>query len=145
MSDSLSLAASAVGGVFRHVMPMRWGDLDALNHVNNTLYFRYFEDARMRLFSMAGIESSTRIGVLAHASCDFLKPLHYPATLIVKLVLARLGRSSLDMDTIIETEGEPGVIHARGKSIMVGADPASGRSSPWTPDEAARLVSCFQR
>jgi acyl-CoA thioester hydrolase len=145
MSDSLSPAALAVGGVFRHLMPMRWGDLDALNHVNNTLYFRYFEDARMRLFTQADIESSSRAAVLAHASCDFLKPLHYPATVIVKLVLARMGRSSLDVDNLIEVEGEPGVVYARGKSILVGVDPASGRSSPWTPDEAARLASCFRQ
>jgi acyl-CoA thioester hydrolase len=144
MSDSQSPAAPVVGGVFRHVMPMRWGDLDALNHVNNTLYFRYFEDARMRLFAEAGIGSASKIGVLAHASCDFLKPLHYPATIVVKLVLARMGRSSLDLDTLIEVEDEPGVVYARGKSIMVGADPATGKSAPWTPDEVARIAPCFR-
>ena len=145
MPDSHTLAAPVAGGVFRHVMPIRWGDQDALNHVNNTLYFRYFEDARMRLFDLAGFGSLTpRLVVLAHASCDFLKPLHYPATVVVDSILVRIGRSSLEIDVVIEVEGQPGVAYARGKSITVGADAATGKSSPWTPQELARLAPCFR-
>jgi acyl-CoA thioester hydrolase len=138
------VATPRIGGVFHWVMPVRWGDLDALNHVNNTLYFRYAEEARVCLFAQAGIIlPSTRVGVLAHASLDFLKPLRYPSTAVVRLTLARIGRSSMELDMSIECEEDPGTIYAKGKNIMVGTDSASGKSSPWTASELAGFAHCF--
>ncbi len=139
-----SLSAPRIGAGFLWVMPVRWGDLDALNHVNNTLYFRYAEEARVCLFAQAGIIlPSTRVGVLAHASLDFLKPLRYPSTAVVRLTLARIGRSSMEFDVTIECKESPGTIYAKGKNIMVGTDSASGKSSPWTASELAGFAHCF--
>lgn len=133
-----------IGGVFQCVMPVRWGDLDALNHVNNAVYFRYFEEARIQLFQQAGIIlPSARNGVLAHASCDFLLPVLYPATVVVSLVLLRVGRSSMELETLIECQDEPGVVYARGKNVMVAVDGATGSSSPWTAEELAKFARCF--
>ncbi len=130
-----------VGAAFRCAIPIRWGDQDAQNHVNNAVYFRYFEEARVQLFHLAGISlPSSRVGVLAHASCDFLKPLTYPATAVVTQVLARIGRSSMDMDTLIEREDEPGVAYAKGKYVIVGVDSRTGKSAPWTPDELDKFA-----
>jgi acyl-CoA thioester hydrolase len=121
-------------------MPVRWGDLDALNHVNNTLYFRYIEEARVQLFAQAGIAVPVdKVAVLARASCDFLKPLVYPATIVVSLILLRLGRSSMEMEALIEREGEPDVIYAKGAYVVVGADAATGKSLPWTQEELAQM------
>src|SRR3546814_5194514 len=107
MQDVESISVPPVGGVFRYAMPVRWGDLDALNHVNNTVYFRFLEEARVRLFAQAGITlPSDRVMVLAHVSCDFLKPILYPATVVVSQVLTRVGRSSMDMDILIECRSE---------------------------------------
>lgn len=134
----------STGGVFRCVIPVRWGDLDALNHVNNTLYFRYAEETRVQLFDQVAIAlPSTRVGVLAHASLDFLKPVLYPATVVVSLVLTRVGRSSMDFDVLIECQGEPGVAYAKGKNVIVGTDSASGKSLPWTAAELAQFALCF--
>jgi acyl-CoA thioester hydrolase len=142
----MSAVAPLIGAVYRAVIPVRWGDLDALNHVNNTVYFRYFEEARVQMLARAGIIlPSDKSGVLAHASCDFLKPLVYPATVVVSLVLARIGRSSIEFDTLIECQGEPGVVYAKGKNIMVSTDTATGKSSPWTEQELGRLAACFER
>ncbi|MCJ8168151.1 acyl-CoA thioesterase [Atopomonas sediminilitoris] len=59
-----------------------WGDMDAYEHVNNTVYFRYFEDARMAFFGQAGVvehKASTGIGpILASTQCDFRAPLSHP-------------------------------------------------------------------
>ncbi|RTZ42519.1 acyl-CoA thioesterase [Candidimonas sp. SYP-B2681] len=134
----------ATGGAFRYAMPIRWGDQDAQNHVNNTLYFRYFEEARVQLFHRAGIYlPSTRAGSLAHASCDFLKPLTYPATIVVTQVLTRVGRSSMAVDTRIERDDEPGVAYATGKYVVVGVDMQTGKSSPWTAAELAGFAKVF--
>lgn len=132
-------------GVFRCVVPMRWGDMDALNHVNNVVYFRYFEEARVQLFISAGLrQPMKKQTVLVHASCDFLKPLFYPSTLVVSLVLTRAGRSSLAFDVSIECQGEPGVVHAKGKNVLVGVDPATGKALAWSRAELAALTQCFE-
>lgn len=132
------------GGVFRCVMSMRWGDMDALGHVNNAEYFRYVQEARAKLFEQARIvQPYDRVGVLAHASCDFVKPLQYPGEVAVSLTLARVGRSSMEFDFLIERQDEPGVVYARGKNIIVCTVMSQGVSSPWTPDELARFSACF--
>ncbi|NGM87436.1 acyl-CoA thioesterase [Parapusillimonas sp. SGNA-6] len=129
-----------IGGVFRWSVPVRWGDLDAQNHVNNTLYFRYVEEARVQLFAHAGIDlPASKVAVLARASCEFLKPISYPATVVVSLILRRLGRSSMEMEALIGRDDEPDALYAKGAYVVVGTDPATGKSSPWTPQEVAQL------
>ncbi len=131
-----------IGGVFRCAMPVRWGDLDALGHVNNTVYFRYGEEARAKLFEQARMNlPATRVGVLVHASCDFVKSLMYPANISISLTLTRVGRSSMEFTFLIEDES--GVAYARGKNIIVCTDMDRGESAPWTADELERLTSCF--
>lgn len=133
-----------VGGEFSCSIPVRWGDLDALNHVNNTVFFRYFEEARIQLLDRAGMSiGDKRVMLLAHASCDFLKPLLYPATVTVKLVLTRVGRTSLHFDTMIACAETPDDFYATGKNVVVGASPHTHRPEPWTASELAALASCF--
>lgn len=139
-----TLSEPVIGNRFCCVVPVRWGDLDAQNHVNNTVYFRYFEEARVQLFRKAGLVlAKNKVGILAHASCDFLKPIIYPATVIVTLVLMRVGRSSMEFDVIIECQDNPGVLYAKGKNVIVGADAATGKSTPWTPSELAGFAQYF--
>lgn len=146
MSFEGQSSALPIGGVFRCVMPVRWGDLDALNHVNNTLYFRYIEEARVWLLAQAGIAlPSDRVGVLAHASCDFLKPLRYPANVVVSLILTRVGRSSMDTDVVIGCQDQPGVVYAKGRAVMVVTNAATGKSLPWTRDELMGFAKCFKQ
>jgi len=137
-------AVPQAGGVFRCVIPVRWGDLDALNHVNNTVYFRYGEEARAQLYAQAGTPvPGDKAAVLVHASCDFLRPLLYPSTVAISLVFVRLGRSSMEYDFIIERQEEPGVVYARGKNITVNTVASTGKSCPWTPQELAGYARCF--
>ena len=59
-----------------------WGDMDAFGHVNNTVYFRYFEDARIAYFDEIGIndfKEKSQLGpILATTHCNFKCPLEYP-------------------------------------------------------------------
>ncbi len=143
MSSETSLPV--IGGVFISTMPVRWGDLDAQNHVNNTVFFRFVEEARVQLFREAGLAfGDNKVGLLAHASCDFLKPVLYPATIVVQLVLTHVGRSSMHFDAILECQDDPGVPVATGKNVVVGADVATGRSEPWTPSELAAFARVFK-
>lgn len=65
--------------------PIRWGDMDAYGHVNNTMYFLYVQEARFSMLTSNNI----KIGadgispVLAETTCKFIKPIRFPETLII--------------------------------------------------------------
>jgi len=104
---------------FRQFIPMsvRWGDMDALGHVNNVQYFRYGESARIAYFDPLGQDDPKfwkEYGIiLASMSCDFLAQVHYPAELEIGSRVTRLGRSSLHMSSAI-FQGENLVAVLRG-------------------------------
>jgi acyl-CoA thioester hydrolase len=77
---------------------IRWGDMDAMGHVNNTVYFRYMEQARISWFDALVPEeeawSSTGL-VIANASCNFKRPINYPGTVEVRVLAGPPGGSSV--------------------------------------------------
>lgn len=139
------LAHALAGGNCRFEMPVRWGDLDALNHVNNTVYLRYLEEARVNVLEAAGIGvvDETRNIVLARVTCDFLRPIAWPAMLRIEMVLQRVGRSSLEYVADIHVVGDDEGPYARTLNIIVGTAAATGRSSPWTQVELQGLARVF--
>jgi acyl-CoA thioester hydrolase len=77
---------------------IRWGDMDAMGHVNNTVYFRYMEQARIGWFEALVPESeawNTTGIVIANASCNFKRPINYPGTVEVKVLTGPPGGSSV--------------------------------------------------
>ena len=127
--------------VYTKVVPLRWGDLDAMKHLNNTLYFRLMEEARLGWFYEHGLldRADGEGALLAHASCDFLKPMTWPCTARVTHTITRIGRASLDVDVTIEGDEAPPVVYATGKNVLVWIDLASGTSRPW-PDAVRQAV-----
>jgi acyl-CoA thioester hydrolase len=119
--------------------PIRWGDMDALGHVNNTVYFRYMEQARIEwLFGLYPERSAFgRTGpVIVNASCTFLEPLVYPGEVEVRMYLGDAGRSSVGTSYDLLREGR---IVAEGAAKVVWVDFATGRSAP-LPDIIAALL-----
>ena len=79
-------------------IPVRWGDMDAMGHVNNTVYFRFMEQTRISWFEALlprGDAWGTTGIVIANASCNFKKAINYPATVEVKMFAGAPGGSSL--------------------------------------------------
>lgn len=134
-------AQAGAGRVLRIEMPVRWGDLDKLNHVNNTVYFRYMEEARMNFAAACGmgVEGSNRDFVLASVSCDFLRPIFWPATVLVDLRLIKVGNTSVEFETEISVKGEDACC-ARARNIIVGVDADTGRPSPWRQTELEQFA-----
>lgn len=117
-------------------LAIRWGDMDALGHVNNTVYFRYMEQARIEwLFKNVDPRAydQGRGPVIANASCNFLLPLVFPATIEVRMFLAHPGRSSVSSYYEIFSEAKK---FADGAAKIVWVDFATGRSTP-LPDHIA--------
>jgi acyl-CoA thioester hydrolase len=127
--------------VYRKIIPLRWGDLDAMRHLNNTLYFRLMEEARIAWFVEHGM-NMTGHGegpILAFASCDFLIPMTYPCAARVTQTVTRVGRSSMDLDVTIEGDETEPRLYARGKNVLVWMDYDAGKSAPWPAALVAAL------
>src|SRR5438477_5359877 len=77
---------------------IRWGDMDSLGHVNNTVYLRYLEQARVEWMEKAGIAIDPVQGpVLVNVQCSFLHQLKYPGEVEVVCYPGAVGRSSFEI------------------------------------------------
>ena len=123
------------------VIPIRWGDMDAMAHVNNTLYFRYMEIVRLDwIFKVSGSSSLSGQGpVVINAFCNFLRQLEFPGEARVTMYLANPGRSSVESYHTMERTDEPGVIYAEGGARTVWTDYAAKKSAPMPDWFRARL------
>lgn len=113
-------------------IPVRWGDMDAYGHVNNTVYFRYFEQARCEWIEQMGFRVSPEEEtgpVIINASCTFFAPVNYPATVVVKMYVGDAGRTSVMTWYELFIEGEDRV-YAEGAAKTVWMDMRTGRSAP---------------
>jgi acyl-CoA thioester hydrolase len=126
---------------YEMVIPIRWGDMDAMGHVNNTIYFRYLEIVRLEwLFKVGGARDASGVGpVIVNAFCNFNAQLEFPGDVLAKHYVAQPGRSSFETYITLERTDEPGVIYASGGSKTVWIDFASAKSVP-LPDFIRKLV-----
>jgi acyl-CoA thioester hydrolase len=116
-------------------MPIRWGDMDMMGHVNNTVYFRYIESARIAWLEEAGgPPDPAGIGpVIVNAHCSFLKQLKYPGEIEVTTYVGPPGRSSFEVSheiRLVGADGQPGAIHAEGGAKIVWINFAAEKSVP---------------
>lgn len=127
---------------FEMTIPIRWGDMDAMGHVNNTVYFRYLEIVRVEWLRQVGgpPDPSGEGPVIVNAFCNFLKQLEYPGDVLARHYVANPGRSSFDTFITLERVDQPGVIYAEGGATTVWMDFPSGKSAPM-PDWLRQLVS----
>jgi acyl-CoA thioester hydrolase len=118
--------------VHQMVVPLRWGDMDAMGHINNTLYFRYMEIARLEwIFEVSGRGKLAGEGpVIINAFCNFLRQLEFPGDLRVKTYVAHPGRTSFESYHVMERSDEPGVTCAEGGARIVWSDYATRKSAP---------------
>jgi acyl-CoA thioester hydrolase len=127
--------------IFTTTLPIRWGDMDAMGHVNNTVYFRYMEQTRIEWFERLGYNTGQNAKegpVIVNASCTFLVPLVYPGNVEVRMFIGHPGRSSLPTHYELRLQGNE-KLYATGDAKMVWINPASGRSIP-LPENMKQLA-----
>lgn len=109
-------------------VPVAWGEQDLFGHVNNIVYFRYFESVRMYYLERIGALRSHReqgIGViLASTTCDFKKPVEWPQQLRILTGTTHIGNTSFTMAYRITDEA--GNVVAEGTSVQVTYDYNAG-------------------
>ena len=108
-----------------------WGDMDAFQHVNNTVYFRYFESARMAFMvktNMLGILKKSNIGpILASTHCDFRAPLTYPDTIHIGARVTDIQQRKISMEFVVLSE-KLNKVTAEGTGLMVYYDYTAGKA-----------------
>jgi acyl-CoA thioester hydrolase len=125
-------------------IPVAWGEQDLFGHVNNIVYFRYFESVRMHFLDRIGVLRSHQdkgIGViLASTTCDFKKPVNWPQKLVVRTGCDRVGNTSFNM--IYEIRNEIGDVVATGSSVQVMYDYNNGHKVP-IPDDVISAIAAL--
>lgn len=120
---------------------VRWGDMDAFGHVNNTVYFRYMEQTRVDwMISLNHPLTENGVGmVIVTAECAFKKAITYPSSVNVDMYSEAPGRSSFNTTYVITDQEKPELIYATGSSVIVWIDHAAEKSVP-LPDSVRKLL-----
>jgi len=135
---------------------LRWGDLDALGHVNNTSMLKLLEEARLRafwrpedgteaaptaVFDMSVLEGGgTRATLVARQEIEYLRPVPYgQRPLDVQLWVGRIGGSSVEVCYEVHSpQGDASsIVYARASAVVVLVDTESGRPTRWGEAERA--------
>jgi acyl-CoA thioester hydrolase len=125
--------------VHQITLPIRWGDMDSLAHLNNTIYFRLMEQCRIEWFdSFQQIlnHSVPVVPVLVSANCNFIRAITYPSSVLVTLHLGKATSRSLETyhDLIVE-----GKVHAQGECRLVWISNETGRAVS-VPDKVLAMI-----
>lgn len=114
-------------------IPVAWGEMDALGHVNNVAYYRYLESARVAYLRRVGFERlgpRDRAGfILQSASCRFRRPVVFPDTLRVSARCTALLEDRFTLTHVVVSAAQ-GAAAAVGESVIVGYDYAAGCKAP---------------
>jgi acyl-CoA thioester hydrolase len=127
--------------VFEMTIPIRWGDMDAMGHVNNTAYFVYLETIRIEWMRAIGCQPDPRGEgpVIVNAFCNFYRQFEYPGDVLMRMYASDPGRTSFESWATMERTDQPGVLHAAGGATTVWVDFPAQQSRP-LPDWLRKIV-----
>ena len=114
--------------------PVAWGEMDALGHVNNIVYFRYFENGRAQYMTQIGFfdaraDQPTVGPILASINCRFRYPLTYPDSVTVGVRVTTLGADRFTVQHRVVSQ-QANVIAAEGECVVVSYDYRRGQKAP---------------
>jgi acyl-CoA thioester hydrolase len=120
-----------------------WGEMDSYRHVNNTVYFRYFENARLEYFRRLdwdSLEKETGVGpILAATQAKFRKPLNYPDTIWIGARVASILEDRIVIQHRIVSK-QLNAVATEGEGTIVTYHYARGEKVP-VPDELRRRIA----
>ena len=116
--------------LYTAAVSVRWRDLDAFNHVNNSTYLTYLEEARVQwLQRLPGSWSDEHaMPVMAASTLNYRLPIEWPGEVHIELYCARLGNSSMTVAHRIVDATDSSKLYCDGHVVMVWMDPATGKS-----------------
>lgn len=116
-------------------VPVHWGEQDGFGHVNNVVFIRWFESARIEHMNLIGVRLTTEgVGpILAAVNCNFRLQVRYPDTILSGARITRIGRSSMSIEHAVYSTAQSAVV-ADGDSTVVMFDYQNQASSPITAE-----------
>jgi len=122
-------AANAMPLLTALTIPVRWRDLDAFNHVNNSTYLTWIEETRLHWMANLPGEwmNADYAPLLAAVHVNYRRAVNWPASVVVELYCERLGNTSVTLAHRIVDASEREVLYSDGQSVMVWVDPATGK------------------
>jgi acyl-CoA thioester hydrolase len=128
-------------------IPVAWGEMDSFQHVNNVVYFRYFESARIAYSDRIGLQDykeKTGIGpILRSTSCKYNLPLTYPDTVSVGAKVTGVEDDRFTMSYIVVSQRHQ-KIAAEGDGVIVMYDYREGKKTA-IPDEIRQRMRDIER
>ena len=123
------------------IVPIRWGDMDAMGHVNNAVYFRYMETPRIDWFYGMGLPADPKGEgpVIVNAFCNFIQQLEYPGDVLIRTYVGEMGRSSFDTFHEILRTDVPDKVCASGGATVVWVDFPKQKSIPMSAQARAQI------
>ena len=127
--------------VFEMTIPIRWGDMDAMGHLNNTSYFRYMETVRIDWMRSAHCmpDEKGEGPVIVNAFCNFYRQLEYPGDVLIKMYVSDPARTTFETWATMERADAPGVVYAAGGATTIWVDFPAQKSRA-LPDRLRQLV-----
>ncbi|MBM7059175.1 acyl-CoA thioesterase [Pseudomonas sp. UL073] len=116
--------------LFTARIPVRWGDMDSRQHVNNAVYIRYMEEARILWFNSIGVARGAVGPLVLQNMHTYLKAVEHPATVRLDLYAGAIGRSSLVLEHRLTTEEDPKTLYGEGFCKLVWVNYESNQSIP---------------
>ena len=124
--------------------PVAWGEMDSLQHVNNIIYFRYSESARMAYFNRLDLWNymkETGVGpILAATQCKFRIPLTYPDTVSLGASVTKIEADRFLMKYVVASH-EHQKIAAEGEGLIVAYDYREKKKTLLPPELRKRIES----
>ena len=130
---------------FFHKINVRFSETDMFGHLNNTVPFIYFEQARIEFFKAIGfmqdwvLPDHDTIPVVANLQCDFLQQVYFDETLHIYVKAATVGRSSVDLHYM--GINEKGITVLVGRGTMVQMSKKTSKGHPWEEVQINRLLA----
>ena len=122
-----------------HQQPIHWGEMDAFNHLNNVVYYRYAESARIGYLQALGMFDGNMVTVLAQSSCQYLRPVIFPDTLLLGVRCQRLGTTSIVIEYSYYSTAQAAIV-ATAEAVIVRLESNGQDKKPWTDEERERLL-----
>ncbi len=135
----ISTPLAAARRVHTSMLPIRWGDMDPMRHLNNAMYLRLMEENRIEWLRSVGTNLSMPKGhmpVMVNICCEYLRAITWPSVVETVIYVGVRGRSSLQTFQTLDVEG---VRYAQAGIKLVWTDVATGKSVP-IPEEMMALL-----
>lgn len=129
---------------FFHPISVRFSETDMFGHLNNTVAFTYFEEARIEFLNEKGFMSdwvsnkNSAIPVVADLHCDYLRPIFFGDKLRLYVKANKVGNSSVDLHYMALNQKDEVCLVGRG--TMVQMSTVTGKGVPWEENEKVKLM-----